>query len=36
MQTLKMVWTGLIWLRIETSEHGNETSGSVKYWEILE
>jgi hypothetical protein len=34
------VWIGLIWLRIGTSrgscEHGNEPSGSVKCWEVLE
>jgi hypothetical protein len=34
-----MVWTGLIWLRIGTSggscEHGNETSGCIKFWEVL-
>jgi hypothetical protein len=36
----RVVWTGLIWLRIGTSagscEHGNETSGSIKRWEVLE
>jgi hypothetical protein len=32
-----MVWIGLSWLRIGTSgEHGNELSGSIKFWEILE
>jgi hypothetical protein len=35
-----MVWIGLIWLRIGTMEgsceHGNETSGSMKCWEVLE
>jgi hypothetical protein len=34
-----MVWIGLIWLRIETSEvleHGNEPSGFLKCWESLE
>jgi hypothetical protein len=31
-----MAWTGFIWLRIETSEHGNEPSGSIKHWEVLE
>jgi hypothetical protein len=35
-----VVWTGLIWLRIETSggscEHSNEHLGSIKCWEILE
>jgi hypothetical protein len=36
-----MIWTGLIWLRIgsggeDSSEHGNEYSGAIKYWEILE
>jgi hypothetical protein len=31
-----MLWIGLIWLRIGTSEHGNELSGSIKCWEILE
>jgi hypothetical protein len=34
-----MVWIGLIWLRIGTSgglEHGNEPSGSIKFWEVLE
>jgi len=25
-----MVWIGCIWLKIWTSEHGNETSGSIK------
>jgi hypothetical protein len=35
-----MVWTGSIWLMIGTSgglfEHGNEPSGSIKCWEVLE
>jgi hypothetical protein len=35
-----MVWIGLMWLRIGTGgrlcEHGNESSGSIKFWEILE
>jgi hypothetical protein len=35
-----MVWTELIWLRIWTvegsCEHGNETSVSIKFWEVLE
>jgi hypothetical protein len=35
-----MVWIGLIWLRIGTSggycEHGNEPSGTIKCWEVLE
>jgi hypothetical protein len=34
-----VVWTGLVWLRIKTtgdSEDGNEPSGSVKFWEVLE
>jgi hypothetical protein len=35
-----VVWTGLIWLGIGTSEgtckHGNENSGSMKCWEIVE
>jgi hypothetical protein len=35
-----MVWTGSIWLRIgpvEVScEHGDETSGSINCWEVLE
>jgi hypothetical protein len=35
-----MVWIGLIRLRIGTSggpcEHGNEPSGSIKCWEVLE
>jgi hypothetical protein len=30
-----MVWTGSIWLRIGTSEHGNEPSGYIKDWEFL-
>jgi hypothetical protein len=34
------VWTGSIWLRIETSggscEHGNEPLGSIKCLEVLE
>jgi hypothetical protein len=37
-----MVWIGFIWLRIGTivvdgcCEHGNEPSGSIKFWEVLE
>jgi hypothetical protein len=34
-----MVWAGSIWLRIGASghrEHGDEPSGSVKCWEVLE
>jgi hypothetical protein len=35
-----MVWTGSIWLRTGTSGglvlHGNEPSGPVKCWEVLE
>jgi hypothetical protein len=27
-----VVWTGFIWL----SEHGNELSGPIKFWEVLE
>jgi hypothetical protein len=31
-----MVWIGLIWLRIVTSEHDNEPLGSMKCWVFLE
>jgi hypothetical protein len=31
-----MVWVGSIWLRIGTSEHGDEPSGSLKCWEVPE
>jgi hypothetical protein len=35
-----MQWTGLMWLRIGISrwlcEHGNELSGTITCWEILE
>jgi hypothetical protein len=35
-----MIWTGFMWLRIGQvegpCEHGNEPSGSIKFWEILE
>jgi hypothetical protein len=31
-----MEWIGWIWLRIGTSEHGIEPSGSIKCWEVLE
>jgi hypothetical protein len=35
-----MVWSGFIWFRIGTNgslcEHGNEHSGSIKCWEMLE
>jgi hypothetical protein len=31
-----MVWIGLIWFRIGTSGHGNESSGSIKCVEFLE
>jgi hypothetical protein len=34
-----VVWTGVIWLETGASggsrEHGNEPSGSLKFWEIL-
>jgi len=30
------LWTGCIWLRIGTSEHGNEPSGSIKGGEFLD
>jgi hypothetical protein len=30
------MWTGFIWLRIWTSEHGNEFLNSVKGLEFLE
>jgi hypothetical protein len=35
-----MVWIGLIWLKIGTSvgstcEHGNEPSGSIKWWDYF-
>jgi hypothetical protein len=35
----RLIWTGSIWLTIGTSgfcEHGNEPSGSIKCWEVLE
>jgi hypothetical protein len=36
----RMVWTGLIWLRIGPvevfCEHGNEPTSSIKCWEVLE
>jgi hypothetical protein len=35
-----MGWAGSIWLGIgpveDSCEHGNEPSGSTKYWEVLE
>jgi predicted deacylase len=31
-----MGWIRLIWLRIGTSEHGNEPPGSITCWEVLE
>jgi hypothetical protein len=30
-----VISTRLIWLRIGTSEHGNEPAGSMKCWEVL-
>jgi hypothetical protein len=30
------VWTGFIWLRIGTSEHGNEPSRSMEVGEFLD
>jgi hypothetical protein len=30
------MWSTFIRLRIGTSEHGNESSGFIKCWEILE
>jgi hypothetical protein len=32
----EVIWTGLIWLRIGTSEHGNEPSSPIKCWVVLE
>jgi hypothetical protein len=32
----RVVWTGLVWLRIGTGEYGNEPSGSIKCWETIE
>jgi hypothetical protein len=36
----ELVWTEMIWLRLGTRggllEHGNEPSGSLKCWEVLE
>jgi hypothetical protein len=36
----RMVWTGLIFLRVGTSggsyEHSNEPSGCIEFWEVLE
>jgi hypothetical protein len=29
------VWTGCMWLRIWTNEHGNETLGSIKGGELV-
>jgi hypothetical protein len=31
-----VAWTRLLWFRIKTNEHGNEHSGSIKCWEVLE
>jgi hypothetical protein len=40
MNLREIGWTGLIWLRIGpivgSCEHGNESSGFIKCWEILE
>jgi len=30
------IWTGFIWLRTETGEHGNEPSGSTEDGEFLD
>jgi hypothetical protein len=30
------VWTGFIWQRLATSEHGNEPSGSIKGGDFLD
>jgi hypothetical protein len=32
----EVVWIGLIFLRIGTSEHDNKLPGSIKSWEVLE
>jgi hypothetical protein len=35
-----MVWPGFVWIRMGTSggpcDHGNEPSGSIKCWKLLE
>jgi hypothetical protein len=31
-----MVWIGLIWPVEGSFEHGSETSGSIKFWEVFE
>jgi hypothetical protein len=31
-----VVWSASMWLRIGTSEHGNESSSSIKWWEVFE
>jgi hypothetical protein len=30
------VWTGFIWFRVGSCEHGNEPSGSIKGGEFVE
>jgi hypothetical protein len=40
LERYDVAWTGSIWLSIRTSggacEHGNEPSGSIKCWKVLE
>jgi hypothetical protein len=36
MDLREIGWDGMDWLRIGTSEHDNELSGSIKCWEFLE
>jgi hypothetical protein len=40
MDLREIGWAGFNWLRTRTSgevfQHGNETSGFIKCWEILE
>jgi hypothetical protein len=40
MDLREMVWIALMWLRIGpvegSCEHGNESSSSIKCWEVLE
>jgi hypothetical protein len=34
MDLREIGWDGMDW--IDLAEHGNELSGSIKYWEIIE
>jgi hypothetical protein len=36
MNLREIGWDGIDWIDLAQGEHGNEPSGSIKCWEVLE